>query len=94
MISVLATVRTWDDEEGWGVLDSPETPGGCWCHFSDIEVPTHRYLEPSSTVGGDPVEIEIGEYRSLQPGAIVEADIVEVEQDGYHFRAESVRKLP
>lgn len=25
---VTATVRDWNDEEGWGVLDSPETPGG------------------------------------------------------------------
>lgn len=33
----LATVREWDDEEGWGVLDSPETPGGCFAHFSDIQ---------------------------------------------------------
>ncbi|MEU6374339.1 hypothetical protein [Streptomyces sp. NPDC046909] len=24
---VLATVREWRDEDGWGVLDSPETPG-------------------------------------------------------------------
>ncbi|MGI8701473.1 MAG: hypothetical protein ACR2JU_09765 [Nocardioidaceae bacterium] len=24
-----ATVRTWHDDEGWGVLDLPETPGGC-----------------------------------------------------------------
>lgn len=27
---VTATVREWRDEEGWGVLDSPETPGGCF----------------------------------------------------------------
>jgi hypothetical protein len=25
---VLATVRFWLDDEGWGVLDPPETPGG------------------------------------------------------------------
>lgn len=24
----VGTVRTWHDEEGWGVIDSPETPGG------------------------------------------------------------------
>lgn len=34
---VIATVREWHDEDGWGVLDSPETPGGCWGHFSAIE---------------------------------------------------------
>ncbi|MES5821859.1 cold shock domain-containing protein [Streptomyces sp. RG80] len=34
---VVATVREWRDEEGWGVLDCPETPGGCFGHFADIE---------------------------------------------------------
>jgi CspA family cold shock protein len=23
-------VRTWSDEEGWGVVDCPSTPGGCY----------------------------------------------------------------
>jgi CspA family cold shock protein len=27
-------VRHWDADEGWGVLDAPETPGGCWAHYS------------------------------------------------------------
>ena len=30
-------VRFWHDDEGWGVLDCPSTPGGCWTHFSVIE---------------------------------------------------------
>jgi CspA family cold shock protein len=34
-----ATVREWHDDLGWGVLDSPETPSGCWTHFSVIETP-------------------------------------------------------
>lgn len=25
-------------EEGWGVIDSQETPGGCWVHFSVISI--------------------------------------------------------
>ena len=29
-------VREWDDDEGSGVIDSEDTPGGCWFHFSDI----------------------------------------------------------
>jgi len=29
-------VREWDDNEGIGVIDSPDTPGGCWAHFSNI----------------------------------------------------------
>lgn len=45
-----ATVREWHGELGWGVLDSPETPGGCWAHFSNIDGPGYRTL----TVGETP----------------------------------------
>ncbi|WP_353943140.1 cold shock domain-containing protein [Streptomyces sp. HUAS MG91] len=47
---VIATVREWRDEEGWGVLDSVETPGGCWGHYSDIQMPGFRTLSPGQTV--------------------------------------------
>jgi cold shock protein len=30
----LGLIRVWNDDEGWGVIDSPHTPGGCWAHFS------------------------------------------------------------
>ncbi|WP_218040220.1 cold-shock protein [Actinomadura sp. WMMB 499] len=30
------TVLSWDDEAGWGVLVSPELPGGVWTHFSSV----------------------------------------------------------
>jgi cold shock protein len=30
------TVREWSDDRGWGVIDSADTPGGCWVHFSYI----------------------------------------------------------
>ncbi|MFC0864108.1 cold-shock protein [Sphaerimonospora cavernae] len=29
-------VAAWYDEEGWGVLDSPEVPGEVFAHFSMI----------------------------------------------------------
>jgi cold shock protein len=45
-----ATVREWRDEEGWGVLDSPDTPGGCWAHFSHIEMSGYRSLTPGRAV--------------------------------------------
>jgi CspA family cold shock protein len=25
-------VSRWDDEHGWGVIESTVTPGGCWVH--------------------------------------------------------------
>jgi CspA family cold shock protein len=37
-MSVVGVVREWNAEEGWGVVDSDETPGGCWVHFSHIEI--------------------------------------------------------
>ncbi|MFF0054864.1 cold-shock protein [Streptomyces microflavus] len=39
---VMATVREWNDEEGWGVLDSAETPGGCFGHYSGIQATGFR----------------------------------------------------
>jgi CspA family cold shock protein len=50
MATVTATVREWYDEEGWGVLDSPETPEGCWAHFSNIETDGFRSLPPPPPV--------------------------------------------
>jgi CspA family cold shock protein len=47
------TVREYDTEAGWGVIDSPDTPGGCWVHFSAIEAPGYRALAP-----GEPVSFE------------------------------------
>ncbi|MEU8725691.1 cold-shock protein [Streptomyces antimycoticus] len=47
---VTATVREWSDEEGWGVLDSPETPGGCFGHSSDIRATGFRTLSPGQQV--------------------------------------------
>jgi len=47
---ITATVREWYEEEGWGVLDSPETPGGCFAHFSDIEATGYRTLSAGQRV--------------------------------------------
>lgn len=32
--STRGVVRQWSADEGWGVIDSDETPGGCWLHVS------------------------------------------------------------
>lgn len=40
----------WHAEEGWGVLDSAATPGGCWMHFSAVLVPGYRELDAGLTV--------------------------------------------
>jgi len=71
-------VRTWEDAEGWGVLDSAETPGGCWVHWSCVAVDGFRALLP-----GQEVELEWEQaeqdgcsYRALRAGP-AEVDPVE-----------------
>ena len=46
----VGTVREWHEELGWGVIDSPDTPGGCWAHFSHVAVPGYRSLQPGQAV--------------------------------------------
>ena len=43
-------VREWHAELGWGVLDSPDTPGGCWAHFSHIDGTGFRALTVGTNV--------------------------------------------
>jgi cold shock protein len=72
-VTVHGTVRFWLYEEGWGVIDSARTPGGCWAHFSAVEV---------------------SGFRTLQAGQSVEVDWEPADQDGYAWRALSVRPAP
>jgi CspA family cold shock protein len=43
-------VREWHADEGWGVLDAPEVPGGCWVHFSNVAVAGYRSLDAGQEV--------------------------------------------
>lgn len=52
-MTVMATVRIWHEDAGWGVLDSCETPGGCWTHFSALRGGGYR-----SAKAGDHVVLE------------------------------------
>lgn len=79
---VMATVREWHEDLGWGVLDSPETPGGCWAHFSTIET---REIASSDNV-------QISEYKELIPGETVELEWAAPGQDGFDFGAVVVRR--
>jgi CspA family cold shock protein len=38
-------VREWHREDGWGVIDSPATPGGCWVLYSHIDMPPPAELQ-------------------------------------------------
>ena len=65
---VRGVVREWHDAEGWGVIDSADTPGGCWAHFSALRVPGYRSARPGQTLT---FEYEEGsqngfEYRAIR----------------------------
>lgn len=67
---ITGIVRTWIDEEGWGVIDSDATPGGAWSHFSLVEGPGFRSLTPGHAVTFEPETVVGGtqdgyRYRAL-----------------------------
>ena len=43
-------VREWHREDGWGVIDSPSTPGGCWVVYSHIDMPPPAELHVGQQV--------------------------------------------
>jgi cold shock protein len=46
----LGTVRSFDADEGRGVIDGPDVPGGCWVHFSVIAADGYRQLSAGQQV--------------------------------------------
>jgi cold shock protein len=62
------SVREWHPEEGWGVLDSTATPGGCWAHFSSVEAVGYVELAPGAAVTFtfEPARQDGYEYRAQQ----------------------------
>lgn len=46
----MGVVRSFNPQEGWGVIDAPELPGGCFVHFSNIVGPGYRTLDAGETV--------------------------------------------
>lgn len=60
-------VRSYELEEGWGVIDSPDCPGGCWFHFSALEGEGFRSAEEGGVVvfRFEPGEQDGFSYRAL-----------------------------
>jgi cold shock protein len=46
----LGQVRVWHEEDGWGVIDSDATPGGCWTHYSSVLVAGYKGLQAGRAV--------------------------------------------
>ena len=47
---VRGVILEWLPGEGWGVIDTPETPGGCWAHFSAVQMSGYRELRSGQHV--------------------------------------------
>ena len=43
-------VKSFDPDEGWGVIEAPELPGGCFVHFANIQMAGYRELEAGQRV--------------------------------------------
>jgi CspA family cold shock protein len=56
-------VRAFAPDEGWGVIDAPEVPGGCFVHFSSIEMDGYRAL-----AAGERVRFRFEHLDFLQDG--------------------------
>ena len=105
-MSAVGRVRTWHEEEGWGVLDCDETPGGCWFHVSAIESAeigrgpagsgyrSGLRLEVDGEVvtsDGGEAEAVVHALRTAHEGQEVELEWERADQDGFSYRAVSVR---
>jgi cold shock protein len=44
------TVKFWNEDDGWGIITSPEVPGEVWAHFSHIDAEGYRSLEVGERV--------------------------------------------
>lgn len=51
---ISGTVKTWSDDEGWGVLSSPAVPGDVWVHHVAIDGDGFRTL-----IVGQPVTFDV-----------------------------------
>ena len=79
----VGTVRMWHREEGWGVVDCPDTPGGCFVHFSHLwndSAPKHGagvYVTVGFREAFEGETVDFDWQRTSQPGT----------QDGFSFIA-------
>jgi CspA family cold shock protein len=82
-VQSVGTVRVWHREEGWGVIDSPDTPGGCWANFPVLWDDDTRQTRPG--------QMAVSGFRELFNGEVVDfAWRAAKNQYGYTFAATSV----
>ncbi len=56
---LLGTVASWSEEDGWGVLESQSTPGGCFASFAVVRTEGYRTLTVGSLVAFSAVPMEV-----------------------------------
>lgn len=61
--AIPGVVAWFDEEEGWGVINAPEVPGGCFVIFFSIQVEGYRKL-----TAGQAVHFTFQEPGYLQDG--------------------------
>ena len=83
-MTTIGTVRTWTDDDGWGVVDSPETPGGCWAHFSSVLVRGYRRLHTGQRVHleWEPVRQDGYSYRAVRTWPVGSEPVDDGDTDG------------
>lgn len=62
---IRGTVKFFKEEKGWGAISSPGLPDGAdaWVHFSAIEGPGFRALEPGDRVEFAYEEVQQDSFR-------------------------------
>ncbi|MEV4624926.1 cold shock domain-containing protein [Micromonospora sp. NPDC049523] len=64
----VGTVRSYFTDEGWGVIDSPDVPGGCWVGFSAIAMAGYRRLVQGQRVSfrAEPADQDGYAFRAVK----------------------------
>jgi CspA family cold shock protein len=62
------SVVAWSAEEGWGVIETSRTPGGCWTHFSVLDMTRYRqlHLGREVTVEYEPAAQDGYQWRAVR----------------------------
>jgi CspA family cold shock protein len=50
VVAGLGVVREFHPDDGWGVIDGDDVPGGCWVSFAVIRMDGYRELTPAEPV--------------------------------------------
>jgi CspA family cold shock protein len=91
-VSSEGKVSEWHGEEGWGVIEAPDTPGGCWAHYSAILTDGHAELHAGDVVTFTYERVEQDGYHfravdvwppGIDPSTVTRATPVTEPSDAY-----------